>query len=110
MGITATIMNIATGQPIQKMTFGRMPKPWASFNLETGARLSKESITRSSNEFTGWSKIASELFYYNTNITVYEGDWEHFFEARFELWFHPEDGSSERKLVETTRRICGWER
>ena len=32
MAIIATIMNSATGQPIQKMTFGRMPKPWASFS------------------------------------------------------------------------------
>jgi hypothetical protein len=36
MSIITTIMNSATGQPIQKMTFGRMPKPWASFNLESG--------------------------------------------------------------------------
>ena len=44
MGITATIMNTATGQPIQKMTFGRMPKPWASFNLETGELVTAERI------------------------------------------------------------------
>ncbi|MCW2370984.1 hypothetical protein [Sphingobium sp. B11D3D] len=36
MSVIATIMNSATGQPVQKMTFGRMPKPWASFNLESG--------------------------------------------------------------------------
>ena len=44
MGITATIMNTATGQPIQKMSFGRMPKPWASFNLETGELVTAERI------------------------------------------------------------------
>ena len=44
MGITATIMNIATGQPIQKMSFGRMPKPWASFNLATGELVTAERI------------------------------------------------------------------
>ena len=44
MGITATIMNTATGQPIQKMSFGRMPKPWASFTLETGERVTAERI------------------------------------------------------------------
>ena len=36
MSITATIMDTATGRPIQKMQFGRMPKPWSSFNLATG--------------------------------------------------------------------------
>ena len=44
MGITATIMNTATGQPIQKMSFGRMPKPWASFNLATGELVTAERI------------------------------------------------------------------
>ncbi|MDO9367286.1 MAG: hypothetical protein Q7T68_01835 [Sphingopyxis sp.] len=44
MGITATIMNTATGQPVQKMTFSRMPKPWASFNLATGELVTAERI------------------------------------------------------------------
>lgn len=39
MSIIATIMNPTIGQPIQEMTFGRMPKPWATFNLETGERV-----------------------------------------------------------------------
>lgn len=44
MGIIATIMNTVTGQPVQKMTFGRMPKPWASFNLATGELVTAERI------------------------------------------------------------------
>jgi hypothetical protein len=44
MGIIATIMNTATGRPIQKMSFGRMPKPWASFNLTTGELVTAERI------------------------------------------------------------------
>jgi predicted metal-dependent hydrolase len=44
MGIIATIMNTATGQPIQKMSFGRMPKRWASFNLATGELVTAERI------------------------------------------------------------------
>lgn len=44
MSIIATIMNSATGQPIQKMTFGRMPKPWASFNLETGELVTADRV------------------------------------------------------------------
>ena len=44
MSIVATIMNSTTGQPIQKMTFGRMPKPWASFNLATGELVTAERI------------------------------------------------------------------
>ena len=44
MAITATIMNTATGRPIQTMTFGRMPKPWASFTLATGELVTAERI------------------------------------------------------------------
>lgn len=44
MSVVATIMNSATGQPIQKMTFGRMPKPWASFTLETGELVTADRV------------------------------------------------------------------
>jgi len=44
MAVVATIMNSATGQPIQKMTFGRMPKPWASFTLESGERVTADRV------------------------------------------------------------------
>lgn len=44
MAIIATIMNTSTGQPIQRMTFGRMPKPWASFNLESGELVTADRV------------------------------------------------------------------
>lgn len=44
MAIVATIMNTATGRPLQKITFERMPKPWASFTLETGELVTAERI------------------------------------------------------------------
>lgn len=44
MSIIATIMNTVTGQAIQKMKFERMPKPWASFNLEDGQLVTAERI------------------------------------------------------------------
>jgi hypothetical protein len=44
MSIIATIMNTATGRPIQKMTFGRMPKPWASFNLASGELVTADRV------------------------------------------------------------------
>ena len=44
MSIVATIMNTATGLSVQKMTFERMPKPWASFNLTTGELVTAERI------------------------------------------------------------------
>ena len=44
MSIVATIMNSTTGQPIQRMTFGRMPKPWATFHLENGERVTADRV------------------------------------------------------------------
>jgi hypothetical protein len=44
MSIIATIMNSTTGQPIQKMTFGRMPKPWVSFNLASGELVTADRV------------------------------------------------------------------
>ena len=44
MSIIATIMNSATGQPIQLVTFGRMPKPWATFNLASGELVTADRV------------------------------------------------------------------
>lgn len=44
MAITATIMNTVTGQPIQKMPFNRMPKPWITFTLSNGKQVTAERI------------------------------------------------------------------
>jgi hypothetical protein len=80
------------------------------FNAETDERLSQDRITRRSNEFMGWSEDPNVLFFCNPHISVYEGGFDTIYDARFELWFQPSDGSSERKLVQTTRTISGWER
>jgi len=44
MAIIATIMNSTTGQPIKKMTFGRMPAPWTSFHLENGEKVTADRV------------------------------------------------------------------
>lgn len=44
MSIIATIMNSTTGQPIQKMTFERMPKPWATLHLANGEQVTADRV------------------------------------------------------------------
>lgn len=44
MSIIATIISTATGQAVQKMKFERMPKPWASFTLESGELVTVDRI------------------------------------------------------------------
>ena len=80
-----------------------------AFNADTGARLSQDDIKKDSNELTGWSSDSTELFYYNAGIVIVEGDPGRSYGARFELWFHPDDGTAETKLVETTHEICAFQ-
>jgi len=35
----------------------------------------------------------------DTDFTIYEGDWGKPYVARFELWFKPDNGGQERKLI-----------
>ncbi len=44
MSIKATIMNAATGEPIQKFLFGRMPRFGEGFVLESGERVSAQRV------------------------------------------------------------------
>ena len=44
MSITATIMNAATGQPIQKMVFGRLPQYGAGYVLQSGERVTAQRV------------------------------------------------------------------
>lgn len=44
MPVIATIMDAQTGAPIQKMSFGRLPRPGAAFVLESGARVVAQRV------------------------------------------------------------------
>ena len=80
------------------------------FEATWNSRLSENRITQYSSEYVGWSGDQEELFFYQTHITVYEGDWGVYYPARFELWLVPDSGQPERKLVEKTFKIEGWQR
>lgn len=50
------------------------------------------------------------LFGTTKAFTIYEGDWGKPYAARFELWFKPDNGGEEKKLLEKNYRIEGWQR
>lgn len=79
------------------------------FNTSTGKRLSEDKITSNSTRLVSWNDDPKTLFPYNSVITVYEGDWDHEYEADFELW-HTNSKGKEKKLLEITRIINGWQR
>jgi hypothetical protein len=72
--------------------------------------LSDASLRQYSNEWIGWSDNPKQLFLSNTTFTIYEGDWGKPYAARFEVWFVPDSGKPERKLMQQVFRIEGWQR
>jgi hypothetical protein len=44
------------------------------------------------------------------SFTIYEGDWGKPYAARFEVWFKPGSGQTERKLLSKNFKIEGWMR
>jgi hypothetical protein len=44
MSIITTVMNATTGAPIQKMTFGRMPRAGTPFVLASGERVTAQRV------------------------------------------------------------------
>ena len=80
------------------------------FEATTNRRLSGYRIRERTEKTIKWSEKPNELFHYRTEVTVYEGDWDYYYPARFELWFVPTSGAPERKLVEKVFRIEGWMR
>ena len=46
----------------------------------------------------------------NDHFTIYEGDWEKPYGARFEVWFKADNENEEIKLFEKNYVIEGWMR
>lgn len=81
-----------------------------AFEVTQGTPLSVQRLKERSNEWVGWSENRSEQFFSNTHFSIYEGDWGKPYAARFEIWFVPDSGEPERKLMEKCFKIEGWQR
>ncbi len=81
-----------------------------AFEITKGTRLSSDSLKERASEWIGWSNDPTEQFLSEVHFTIYEGDWGQYYGARFEVWFVPESGKSERKLLESNWKIEGWMR
>ncbi len=81
-----------------------------AFEITRKVELSSEWLETETNEWIGWSSDPEEQFLSESNFTIYEGDWEQYYGARFEVWFKPDDGGPERKLLERNFKIEGWMR
>src|SRR3989338_1749832 len=81
-----------------------------AFEITKNTPLSQGALIKSSNEFIGWANDPSEQFLSSTHIKVDEGSWGDPYAARFEVWFVPDSGAPERKLLERNFEIEGWQR
>ncbi len=81
-----------------------------AFEVTKETPLSARRLKTRSNEWVGWSDDQTELFLSNTHFTIYEGDWDKKYAARFEVWFSPDSGEADRKLIEKVFQINGWQR
>jgi hypothetical protein len=81
-----------------------------AFEATKGTRLSEGRLKGASNERIGWSNDPEEKFLYENEFTIYEGDWGKPYAARIEVWFCPDSGQPERKLMERVCKIEGWMR
>ena len=68
-------------------------------------RLPERSSVRVQNETDSIIRFSTK-----SHFTIYEGDWGKPYAARFEVWFKPDNGGKEKKLIEKTYKIEGWQR
>ena len=81
-----------------------------AFEITRNYPLSTDRLKSATNEWGGWSDDPGQQFLSETHFTICEGDWGQFYGARFEVWFEPDDGSDESKLLERNFKIQGWMR
>jgi hypothetical protein len=70
-----------------------------AFTAFWGSPLAARSLKTSTNEWIGWSDDPAELFFSDTHFMIYDGGWGSAYPARFEVWFVPDSGAPERKLM-----------
>ncbi|MDN3706528.1 hypothetical protein QW060_26370 [Myroides ceti] len=71
---------------------------------------SKIKVFNSSDTTAKFEMTAREGYSAEGIFTIYEGDWDKPYAARFEVWFVPDNGGKERKLIEKNFKIEGWQR
>jgi len=80
------------------------------FEATKNTPLSIYDIALHSKKTMNFSKNANLKFLYKCLITINEGNWGVYYPARFELWFVPDSGKEERKLLDQIFKVEGWTR
>jgi amino acid transporter len=81
-----------------------------AYEITQNKALSEESVTKRSVVEIYNPTDSIVRFKTSPQFTIYEGDWGKPYAARFEVWFKPDTGGKERKLIEKNYKIEGWQR
>ena len=79
-----------------------------AYEVTTNTPLTQERLTEGTrNQIID---ISSKYKLYKGQSTIYEGTFEKYYPARFELWFKSSDTGLEKKITERVYLIDGWDR
>ena len=81
-----------------------------AFEITQEYALSTDRLPKSSSVKICNSTVSITKFGTSSHFTIYEGDWGQPYAARFEVWFKPDNGGQERKLISKNYKIEGWMR
>ena len=77
--------------------------------ITQGTRLSERRLKEHQVKTYG-CREPGVVFHSQIGFTIYEGNWEQYYGAEFELWFTPDSGKPSRMLWTGNYRIQGWMR
>jgi hypothetical protein len=81
-----------------------------AFEITKNYPLSRERLPRTSSVKVFNPKDSIVKVGTTSHFTIYEGDWDKPYAARFEIWYKPAIGGHETKLFEKNYKIEGWMR
>lgn len=81
-----------------------------AYEITKNRELSSGSLLKRSSVRIEETNDSIVCFGTKDHFTIYEGDWDQPYAARFEVWFKPDNGGDERKITERNYIIEGWQR
>lgn len=81
-----------------------------AYEITRNIALSVDRLRGSSSLYISNNRDTLKKFSSQSPFTIYEGDQDKPYLARFELWFKPLGEGKERKLMEKVYRIEGWQK
>lgn len=81
-----------------------------AFEITKNTRLSEEELNNDSKVFVYNNSDSLKTFSTKRHFTIYEGDWEKPYAAKFELWHKNSKTGKEKKILEKNYKIEGWQR